>query len=375
MARIVWFSDLDTSGSGYKGISVALCQGLSELGHEVKVLGLNYLGEEHPFDFDIIPAGGFNDVSAMIQNLSIRWNFDVFICALDIPHQEQLLKHFNKILPQRGFKYIGIMAIEADPLCDSWSYVLMSMDKAFIISEFGAEAAREAGVYHAEHIQIGIDTTIWRAPTSDERNKLRKSLGIDEDEFVVLTVADNQERKNPHILLDTFAKFAKGKKSRYIFVTREHNLAGAKLKDYAKEVGIMDELMIFERGLPFSQLWGLYALSDAFLLASKSEGLGLPILEAMAVGLPVVATNCTAIAELLADNRGILVPYNFKHRDCFGNGWRYWFDSDKGAEALNFIYQNGFDTNPARKYVEARTWNIPSNQLHKEIERIKNERL
>src|SRR4030042_1350063 len=111
----------------------------------------------------------------------------------DIPLQEIIMQRIPKPPP---FKYIGIMPIEADPLCMSWAMVLAPMDKALIISEFGTEEAHKAGIINAEHLRIGIDANAWRPPTDEERASMRQSLGIEEDVFVVLTVADNQERKN-----------------------------------------------------------------------------------------------------------------------------------------------------------------------------------
>lgn len=365
--KILWLSDADIQGSGYSSITNPLCNALTDLGHEVKEIGLGYHGEEHWNKFGIIPARDFNDVIASMKNFSFKWKPDVFVCALDIPHQEKLLG----ILGGEGFpyKYIGIMPIEAGPLCVSWAMALMQMNKCFIISEYGANEARKVGL-SVEHLQIGIDTNLWLYRTPEEKSKVRESIGIDDDTFVVLTVADNQERKNPHRLLETYADFSKGKKTKYILVTREWNLAGGRLRDYAQELGISQHFMLMERGMSQEQLRKLYVASDAFLLASKAEGLCLPILEAMSVGVPVIATNCTAIPELLADGRGLLVDYEYQHRDCFGNGFRYWFSKDCGVEKLNYIYENGFDTKPAREYVEKRSWNIPTKQLDAAIKEV-----
>jgi len=52
----------------------------------------------------------------------------------------------------------------------------------------------------------------------------------------------------------------------------------------------------------------IYAQADAWLVASRSEGFGLPILEAMACRTPVIATPTGAAPELLAAGGGILVP-------------------------------------------------------------------
>jgi glycosyltransferase involved in cell wall biosynthesis len=58
---------------------------------------------------------------------------------------------------------------------------------------------------------------------------------------------------------------------------------------------------------PQARLRELYAQCDAWLFSSKTEGFGLPILEAMACRTPVIATPAGAAPELLADGGGILV--------------------------------------------------------------------
>lgn len=366
MTKIAWLSDLDLAGSGYLNITVPLCNELAKLGHEIKCVGYGYGGQEHDNNFSIIPARDFNDVTAIIQNLTRKWKFDAFVCALDIPHQEKLLSVFKD---NRPFKYIGIMPVEAGPLCVSWAIALMMMDKRFIISQYGTDECAKCGV-SAEHLQIGIDSELWKVPAQEDRDRVRQFMGIDDDTFIVLTIADNQERKNPHRLMETYAEFSKGKKTKYIMVTREWNPAGGRLRDYAQELGIQQHFILMERGMPFKQLWGLYAMSDVFLLASKAEGLGMPILEAMACKIPIVATNCTAITELLSDNRGLLVNYNYVHRDCFGNGYRYWFDKGHGVACLNEVYEKRFDPQPARDYIEKRTWDIPAKQMDNALKEL-----
>jgi len=60
---------------------------------------------------------------------------------------------------------------------------------------------------------------------------------------------------------------------------------------------------------PQDEIPKLYARADAWLVPSRSEGFGLPILEAMACGTPVIATPTGAAPELLGDGSGILVPH------------------------------------------------------------------
>jgi len=360
---------MDLQGSGYFNISVPLCNGLTNKGHDVKAVGLGYKGNEHNNNFGIIPAANVREALAVLQNLSLLWKFDILVVALDITLQEAILKTISN----RVFGYIGIMAIESDPLCMSWAMVLMQMDKAFIISQFGTDEAKKMNI-EAEHLQIGVDTELWRMPTIEEKQSLRKSYGIEKDTFVVLTVADNQERKNLSRSMQIFAGFTKKvPNAKYILVTRENAYVGWKLRDLAQVLKINDKLNIYERGISFQELWSLYAMSDAFLLTSKAEGLGMPLLEAMAMGIPCLATNCTAIAEVLADGRGILIDHElashpeFLYIDPFGNGNRYFADLKDGTKKLIdlFVSPHSEMVKKAREYVEARDWSITVAQMEK----------
>jgi glycosyltransferase involved in cell wall biosynthesis len=60
---------------------------------------------------------------------------------------------------------------------------------------------------------------------------------------------------------------------------------------------------------PQQQLRPIYSSCDAWLFGSSVEGFGLPILESMACGTPVIGTPAGAAPELLAEGRGMLVPH------------------------------------------------------------------
>jgi len=354
-----------------------LCEGLVQSGHDVKMAGLSYKREEHWYNFSILPAENLTEITAIVKNLENFWKFDVLLVLLDIHWHEKILADFQ----ERSFKYVGVMPIEADPLCVSWAMILMQMDKVFIISQFGADEAQKQGI-DAEHILVGIDPEEWKFRTPEDRTKGRGVFGYTDDNFVVLTVADNQERKNLSKGMEIFAEFAEDHEdARYVLVTREHQFVGWKLQDYAQELGIIDKFMILERGMSQEALWKVYAMADVFLLPSKAEGLGLPILESMAVGIPVIGTNCTAVGELLTEGGGYPMDYHelridkygksSSYVDPFGNGHRYIAVQSHGVKLLNDIY-NYTTKNPkglleltklSREYVEGRDWQIGIEQL------------
>lgn len=372
--KICWISDFDMKFSGYFNISASLAEELSNRGHDVKCVGLGYKGEEHTFPFSLIPARDLRETFAVMTNLKNLWAFDVLVVALDIPLQEQYLNFIAQ--NALDVKYVGIMPVEADPLCMSWALLLMQMSKVFIISQFGTDEAQKAGV-DAEYLPIGIDAESWRSPTEEERTALRKALGFGDDEFIVLTVGYNQERKFLSRAMEIFAEFHKEvPNSKHVMVTAEHSQVGWKLRDLAQELGYNDSFVIMERGMPHKNLWGIYAASDAFLLTSKAEGLGMIFMEAMSVGLPCIGTDCTGIHELLNDDRGYLIDVDYTIRDPFGNGKRYYADIKSGIyqlkKPLAFPLHNFHVINHAKNYIQERTWDKASEILEKGLLEVVN---
>lgn len=73
--------------------------------------------------------------------------------------------------------------------------------------------------------------------------------------------------------------------------------------DYAGEIGRVlrekhglsppETLVVLPEGLPNEQMPSLYRAADVFVLPSRGEGWGRPHVEAMACGIPIIATNCT----------------------------------------------------------------------------------
>jgi glycosyltransferase involved in cell wall biosynthesis len=266
---------------------------------------------------------------------------------------------------------------------------MLKMDARLIMSQFGAAEFKRAGV-SADFLPLGVDD-IWRPPGPDERAMIRQGLGIDEDTFMVLTVADNQERKNlsktaeiiSRLSIDIKAHLPNGfvgqktekRKVAWYLVSRLQSPVGWELQDLAMRHGIMDRVSLFNRGMPDDKLWALYAAADCFLLTSKAEGLAIPVMEAMACGIPVAATDCTAITEHLSDNRGWLIPTEYKYCDPFGNEDRYFVNAQAGGAILAGI----MDAQPAqlaprldaaRAYIKSRTWDSAARIVAETINQV-----
>lgn len=369
MAKIIWITDYpDGATSGYATITKPICNGLVELGHEVKVIAMSNKGEEHWEKFSIIPVQQFDEGIAAIHNLNILWKPDIVVCAVDIPILESLYEKIYK----EGIKFVALTPMENGPLMQSWAMGLSQYDKILFISKLAEDEAHKIGLPNAEHLVIGIDTDIWSQPTETERKKAKETLGFEQDEKIVLTVADNHERKNLWAGLAMFAGMLRSNPelhAKYVIVTRDKSPYGWRLNELASSLGIGDKLVIFARGIPQNQLRLLYVIADAFLLTSKAEGLGLPILEAMAVGVPCVATNTGALTELLADGRGYLIPSDCSFIDVWGNSKRDMASIEAGSKLLYTAINNEISPN-VRPYILGRNWENTVSQFNRVIKEL-----
>jgi glycosyltransferase involved in cell wall biosynthesis len=351
--KIGLVSDFDLMGSGYLHIASNLGTELTRRGHDVTALGVGYRGDEHHFPYRIVPLprqSFTQGVKVMLANLVREQLCDAVIVVLDIP---MIIKTLGT-QPTVDLPFYGVFPVEAPPLTSNWSTALYQLAGCFVISEFGTQECLKKGL-EASHVAIPVDTKSWRPPSTEERAAIRKALGVAEGQRIVLTVAENQERKNLSASLEIIART---KDVSYFMVTRRDSGVGWYLDDYINELGLQRRVSIVEKGIPFKELWSLYAAADAFLITSKAEGLGMPVLEAMSMGVPVVAPDHTAFHEHLSDGRGYLIPCEYENREPFGNGWRYYVDVDAGAFVLESALSNKDESvrSKAFAYVEERTW-------------------
>ncbi len=377
MANLVVITDMTMIGSGYYYLMTNLLNGLHAKGHHIQVAGLGYMGEPHPYPFSIIPCPLPQDAVSITNNLLYLHREEpntALLVGMDIPYQMQYFEAFKN----SGRKYRGITPMENGPLVQTWAMGLSNLTFLWLISEMAKQEAQKAGLTNVDHLNVGVDTTLWHPASHDERQQLRQGMGLEPDEFVIMTVADNQERKNLWGGMEAVRKLKErhpDRKFRYIMVTKPDSIVGWKLRDLAQTEGLLKEYLPFERGIPSQNLWGLYACADVYLQPSKAEGLGLPILEAMACAVPVVCTDTGAMHELCEDNRGSLVQVAFSVIDVWGNSKRDFIDTDHAATLLAKV-MNGQGTEASLRaldYVRSRTWDGAVNHVDTKLRELFNE--
>ncbi|MBE7003135.1 MAG: glycosyltransferase family 4 protein [Ruminococcaceae bacterium] len=150
---------------------------------------------------------------------------------------------------------------------------------------------------------IGVDFARLDKVTLEDGLRLRKELGVPRDAFVLIYPAEFSKRKSQHVLIEAMTKLPE----RVVMVLPGY---GDFLDDCKKQA---DKLNLGQRVLFPGQVDGIsdwYRMADASVSASRSEGLPFNVMEAMYMGLPVIASAVKGHLDLIDDGEtGLLYPY------------------------------------------------------------------
>jgi glycosyltransferase involved in cell wall biosynthesis len=170
------------------------------------------------------------------------------------------------------------------------------------VLRLGAKPSKIKVIYN------GVDLARFR-PIVGRREEMRRKLGITQNAIVVLTVRRLVYKNGVDTLIDT-ANIAVKKNPRILFLVVGKGPDMESVKLQLAHLGIEANFrltgFVSDQDLP-----SYYNVADLFVLPSKSgEGLPLVALEAMACGLPVIATDVGGIREILMEDYGKLVAPN-----------------------------------------------------------------
>jgi glycosyltransferase involved in cell wall biosynthesis len=136
----------------------------------------------------------------------------------------------------------------------------------------------------------GVDTALFRPLAGKARDALREEAGM-KGRFVVGTVAAFTRRKRLDTILDAFALFSASRADAHLLLKtdRVRSLDGEDLAVMAGERGVTGGTTFVTGDMEEEGMARLYALMDVYLNLSEWEGFCIPVVEAMATGVPVVA--------------------------------------------------------------------------------------
>ncbi|MEO6122773.1 MAG: GNAT family N-acetyltransferase, partial [Ilumatobacteraceae bacterium] len=156
----------------------------------------------------------------------------------------------------------------------------------------------------ARTVRHGIDTTAAARLVAD-RAAVREELGVGADELLIGTAANFRAQKDyPNLLQAVRILADQGVAVRFVAVGQ--GPLETEMRGLCTELGIDDRIIL--TGFRPDAV-RVMAACDAFVLASQWEGLPVAIMEALALGLPIVATAVGGVAETLVDGvDALLVP-------------------------------------------------------------------
>jgi len=241
-------------------------------------------------------------------------------------------------------KWCPIVPIDHEPVPPATLKAIIESPNIFKVlceARFGQEQLREHHI-DAGYISHPTNTDIF-APRQENRDYWRKVYNW-ENKFVIGTVATNHdERKNWNVSLQAFKIFAEHHPGEAIYYMHTNPLdeRGINLNALRAELGIGEithcpKRIEFNIGIDKATLSNAYNSMDVFLLPSKGEGFGVPIIEAQSCGVPVIIPRFTAMRELMGGGWFI---ENLRYFWSKQNSWAADCNVEEVVELLEKAYQ------------------------------------
>lgn len=149
-------------------------------------------------------------------------------------------------------------------------------------------------------IPLGVEEKFKVVKKNEEKEKICKKYGIPGS--FIFTLISSNPHKNLKGLLNTFSIFSR--RNEFCLVVGGNINAEKQVQAMG-----LEKQVIFLGYVPEEDLPCLYQSASLFVFPSLYEGFGLPVLEAMAAGLPIISSNKSSLSELI-NEAGILVEPN-----------------------------------------------------------------
>ena len=299
--RVLWMSDSPTLATGFGRVTREITERLAKHPSlELACLAWGHPGRivSGPGQFTrIYPSAALTCGQDVIVTAVGEFKPDVVVSLGELRMVEWLARHRIR----SRFKWLAYIPLDGGPFYPPWEPVLSEMQEVIAMSEFGREilqsglpSRRVRRIYH------GVDTNTFK-PLAN-RAEIKRHPRFD-GRFIIGCVARNQARKNLPALVIAFAELAKRYSDLHLYLHSTPSDTGYDLVTLLKRFMLQGRADLASPGLSVnvalkdSELNELYNLFDVMALPTCAEGFGLPILESLAAGIPVVATNFSACPE------------------------------------------------------------------------------
>lgn len=234
---------------------------------------------------------------------------------IDVVHCHYLREHYTALLAKRYNKKIRVVYtnhfILANDAVTRFSNRIMDkhQDRMIAVCNKGKEQLIQNG-WSADKIDVvfnGVDPTAWAGPKSE--STLRAELGLSDDRFVMLCASRFADDKGHAYLIRSVKRLKELTDMPFTLVLAGDGplLEESKALVAELELGDCIKFIGFRKDIK-----NLYKGSDLYVNSSRHEALSFLIIEAMAAGLPVIATDIAGNPDIVNDDTrcGMLVEYD-----------------------------------------------------------------
>jgi len=320
MARVLWHGIGPWHKTGYGHQTALFAPLLRDLGHDVAIAYMGIRGVHdkpataHPDAAEHLRAGHWHGIPLIGPGLTefampgvgdIRAAFGGHDPDLVI-----VLKDAWVLSPGHYARYRTALWLVFD--CEP----LGAPDRAFFAaaphvvpvaaSRWGQSQARKAGL-DARYVPHGIDLAAWTPGSQDDAREL---LGLPRGVFIAgIDAANIGPRKGWGEQLSAFAMFhAKHRDSLLLIHSTPEHPEGINLRDLVAHLELEDAVKFgSQANMTQLQMLNWYRSLSVLMQGSYGEGFGLPVIQALACGVPVIGTKCSAITEKIPAGAGHLV--------------------------------------------------------------------
>jgi glycosyltransferase involved in cell wall biosynthesis len=319
--------------------------------YDLHIMGVNYYGDYDPLceGLRVYPASlGGGDVwgkerlETMVRSIQPDVVFILNDCWIANDYMTVLSE--IKDIP---FKTVLYTPIDAENVKADFAAGLVKFDAVVSYTEFGKQQLDKADVKDVHVVPHGIDRNTFY-PINLPKGALRAQMKLKEDDYIVLCLQRNQPRKRLDLTFFYFAEWVK----RYDLPENVKIYYHGALQDFGIDIiqwcqylGIENRLVISSpnitpsRGLTPAQLNMVYNNADVFFTTTAAEGWCLPVAEAMAVGVPAILPNHSALGEWPRPNAFYMDCYPFPQLTDRGlNTIHHVTEMESAINALHKMY-------------------------------------
>ena len=191
-----------------------------------------------------------------------------------------------------------------------WGYrILKDASKVIAVTKIEAAQYRSMGVGEnkIEVVPHGIDLAEF--DNLPERGKFRKKYSLNDSQMIILYLGRIHKTKGLDLLTKAFAGLSEKLDDAKLVIVGPDDGYLSSLKKLITDLEISDKVL-FAGPLYDQDKLTAYVDADVYVLPSSYEIFGITILEAMACGIPVVATDRCGIADVVDNQAGLVIPHD-----------------------------------------------------------------